>query len=126
MLDLNLATMLFEAIPEHCRLILLGDANQLASVDVGSVLADLQNVQSLQHNRVNLKTSQRFKDGALIGKMAQFIQSQKNQSIDRAELLANFEQEIVEASALKPVELKANMQDVIQLEYLPERFCQQI
>ncbi|WP_423853250.1 exodeoxyribonuclease V subunit alpha [Acinetobacter guillouiae] len=121
MLDLNLATMLFEAIPEHCRLILLGDANQLASVDVGSVLADLQNVQSLQHNRVNLQTSQRFKDGALIGKMAQFIQSQKNQSIDRTELLANFEQEIVEASALKPVELKANMQDVIQLEYLPEK-----
>ena len=121
MLDLNLAMMLFEAIPEHCRLILLGDANQLASVDVGSVLADLQNVQSLQHNRINLQTSQRFKDGALIGKMAQFIQSQKNQSIDRAELLANFEQEIVEASALKPVELKANMQDVIQLEYLPEK-----
>lgn len=41
MLDLNLATMLFEAIPEHGRLILLGDANQLASVDVGAVLADL-------------------------------------------------------------------------------------
>jgi exodeoxyribonuclease V alpha subunit len=34
MLDLSLATALFEAVPESCRIILLGDANQLASVDV--------------------------------------------------------------------------------------------
>ena len=60
MLDLNLATLLFEAVPEQCRLILLGDANQLASVDVGSVLADLQQVQALTENRVQLQTSRRF------------------------------------------------------------------
>ncbi len=37
MLDLSLAQMLFAAIPQHSKLILLGDAEQLASVDVGAV-----------------------------------------------------------------------------------------
>ncbi len=54
MLDLNLAQMLFAAMPNQARLILLGDADQLASVDVGSVLADLQQVPALAENRVNL------------------------------------------------------------------------
>ena len=53
MLDLNLAQMLFAAMPNQARLILLGDADQLASVDVGSVLADLQQVPALAENRVN-------------------------------------------------------------------------
>lgn len=58
-LDLNLATLLFEAVPENCRIILLGDANQLASVDVGSVLADLQQVQGLAET-VSICKSRRF------------------------------------------------------------------
>ncbi len=76
MLDLNLAQMLFSAVPDHARLILLGDADQLAAVDVGSVLADLQQVPALAENRVNLVNSRRFKSGARIGKVAQFIQAQ--------------------------------------------------
>ncbi len=130
MLDLNLATLLLEAVPDHCRLILLGDANQLASVDVGSVLADLQQAELLAENRVNLVTSRRFKEGALIGKMAQFIQAQKSLSKQNysgahsKQLLANFEQEIVSAAELKPIVLHPKMPDVIQLEYLPEVIAQ--
>lgn len=124
MLDLNLATMLFEAIPEHGRLILLGDANQLASVDVGAVLADLQQMETLSDHRVNLMTSQRFKEGALIGKMAKFIQMQKTLDTAQSQLLAHFEQEVVVAGELKPVDLLPDMQDVIQLEYLPEKIAQ--
>ncbi|WP_213033003.1 exodeoxyribonuclease V subunit alpha [Acinetobacter sp. ANC 4648] len=124
MLDLNLATLLLEAVPDHCRLILLGDANQLASVDVGSVLADLQQAESLNENRVNLVNSRRFKADALIGKMAQFIQAQKISSMSKTiashsmPLLNNFEQEIVAATELKPIQLHPEMTDVIQLEYL--------
>ena len=73
MLDLELATLLFEAIPDHCRLILLGDAQQLASVEVGSVLADLQQIPALAEHRVHLVNSRRFTEDALIGKMAKFI-----------------------------------------------------
>lgn len=118
MLDLQLGTLLLEAIPAQCRLILLGDAQQLSSVDVGSVLADLQQLDVLKNNRVNLVTSRRFKAGALIGQMANFIQVQPDQSVDADQLLMAFEQAVVPAGTLVPVPLSADMEDVIQLEYL--------
>lgn len=118
MLDLNLATALFEAVPDHCRLILLGDANQLASVDVGSVLADLQQVAALAENRVQLQTSRRFSGEAKIGQLARFIQAQQHQT-DVDTVLENLERQIVAATALQPVALSKDMADLIQLEYLP-------
>ena len=117
MLDLNLATLLFEAVPEGCRIILLGDANQLASVDVGSVLADLQQVDALAENRVQLLTSQRFSATAKIGQCARFIQAQRN-AAESSDVLAQFEQDIVQPSSLQPVALTAQMPDQIQLEYI--------
>ncbi|EKU53045.1 exodeoxyribonuclease V, alpha subunit [Acinetobacter sp. WC-323] len=118
MLDLNLATALFEAVPDHCRLILLGDANQLASVDVGSVLADLQQVAALAENRVQLQTSRRFSGEAKIGQLARFIQAQQHQT-DVDAVLENLERQIVAATALQPIALSKDMADLIQLEYLP-------
>ncbi|MDF2418187.1 exodeoxyribonuclease V subunit alpha [Acinetobacter beijerinckii] len=116
MLDLNLATALFEAVPETCRIILLGDANQLASVDVGSVLADLQQVDTLAENRVQLKNSRRFSDEAKIGQFARFIQAQQDSS--RPELiLTQLEEEIVKAAPLQDITLTKEMSDVIQLDY---------
>jgi exodeoxyribonuclease V alpha subunit len=41
MLDLPMAARLLDALPEPCRLILIGDRDQLASVQAGSVLGDL-------------------------------------------------------------------------------------
>ena len=41
MVDLSLMAKLIEALPPHARLILLGDKDQLASVDTGSVMSDL-------------------------------------------------------------------------------------
>ena len=41
MIDLNLMATLLEALPERTRLILLGDPDQLASVEAGAVLSDL-------------------------------------------------------------------------------------
>ena len=41
MVDLPLMARLFRALPPECRVILLGDADQLPSVAAGSVLADL-------------------------------------------------------------------------------------
>ena len=116
MLDLNLANMLFCAIPNEARIILLGDAQQLASVDVGNVLADLQNMDVLSENRMNLVKSRRFKDGALIGEMAKFILQEHK--VER--ILEDFEHQIVKASTIKDIELKTDMVDVVQLEYLPD------
>lgn len=41
MVDLSLLAKLVQAMPNHARLILLGDKDQLTSVDTGSVLSDL-------------------------------------------------------------------------------------
>ncbi|MFG0319705.1 MAG: exodeoxyribonuclease V subunit alpha, partial [Planctomycetota bacterium JB042] len=41
MVDLPLMAKLVDAVPPHARLVLLGDRRQLASVEVGAVLADL-------------------------------------------------------------------------------------
>ncbi|MFI4889365.1 MAG: exodeoxyribonuclease V subunit alpha [Steroidobacterales bacterium] len=41
MLDLALATRLFEAVPDHAHIILLGDKDQLAAVESGAVFAEL-------------------------------------------------------------------------------------
>lgn len=119
MLDLSLANMLLSAVPDHARVILLGDADQLAAVDVGSVLADLQQVSALAENRVHLRNSRRFKQDALIGKMAQFIQVQQpNQN--GAALLEKFAEQVVHPSEIKSITLTAELEDQIQLEYLPK------
>ena len=47
MLDLALATKLFEAVPAHARIVLLGDKDQLAAVEAGAVFAELSADPSL-------------------------------------------------------------------------------
>ena len=41
MVDLSLMTRLMAAVPDHARLILLGDRDQLASVEAGAILGDI-------------------------------------------------------------------------------------
>ncbi|MEB3753531.1 exodeoxyribonuclease V subunit alpha [Acinetobacter sp. MD2(2019)] len=118
MLDLKLAAQLLEAIPSQARLILLGDAQQLASVDIGSVLADLQHIPSLQENRTHLRNSRRFSDHAYIGKMATFIQNVSQQKLLEEQVLDAFEQQVVFASALQKIDLSQLDTDCVQLQYL--------
>jgi exodeoxyribonuclease V alpha subunit len=58
MVDLALMSKLLEALKPSARLILLGDKDQLASVESGAVLADL--TQALSAHTVELKTAHRF------------------------------------------------------------------
>lgn len=46
MVDLSLMYKLFDALPEHAKVILLGDKDQLASVEAGAVLGDICSFQS--------------------------------------------------------------------------------
>ncbi|WP_171525686.1 exodeoxyribonuclease V subunit alpha [Acinetobacter sp. A2] len=117
MLDLHLSHMLLAAIPAQARLILLGDANQLASVDVGTVLADLQQVPELAKNRVNLVTTRRFAEGAKVGAMAKFIQLE----YPAQQVLAAFEQQVVAATQLRKINLEQIQVDEVQLQYLPSQ-----
>lgn len=73
MVDLALMSKLVDALKPGSRLILLGDKDQLASVEAGAVLADLTAV--LPENTVELKKSHRFK-GA-IKALAEAVNQQK-------------------------------------------------
>lgn len=47
MIDIRLMALLFEAIKEGARLVLIGDCHQLPSVEAGSIFADLLHVSKL-------------------------------------------------------------------------------
>ncbi|VEG13323.1 exodeoxyribonuclease V subunit alpha [Moraxella cuniculi] len=76
MLGVELANQLFAAIATGCRVILLGDANQLAAVDAGAVLADLCRIDSLGDLRVHLDESRRFDGKSGVGRLATLINQQ--------------------------------------------------
>jgi exodeoxyribonuclease V alpha subunit len=97
MVDLPMMTKLIEALPDHARLVLLGDRYQLASVESGSVLAEICDAAGVNHfsyeqvaaggalfppgagtvrpgalddHVVTLQTSHRFRPDSPIGRMA--------------------------------------------------------
>lgn len=85
MLGLELASLLVDAIKPTARLILLGDANQLAAVDAGAVLFDLCQVPQLEPYRTHLTESKRFDDRSLVGQFAravnqEFVSTKKTKS----------------------------------------------
>ncbi len=76
MLDLALGSLLFDAIAPGTRLIILGDADQLAAVDAGAVLAYLQQTPALQDHQIHLLESKRFNATQGIGQLASAILAQ--------------------------------------------------
>lgn len=75
MIDISLMTHLFEAVPPHAKLILLGDKDQLASVETGSIFRDLCSGPALAGNMVVLQKSHRFTEEDGIGQLAQAIRA---------------------------------------------------
>jgi len=75
MVDLPLMTKLFEAVPPQARLVLLGDPDQLVSVELGSVLGDLCQVSTgpLAESRVRLEHTWRYPPESGIGALAEAI-----------------------------------------------------
>lgn len=71
MVDVALMSRLARALRPETRLILLGDKDQLSSVEAGSVFADIASRQA--PNVVRLTKSWRFKEDSQIGKLAQVI-----------------------------------------------------
>lgn len=62
MISLSLMAKLLEALPTGCRLLLIGDKDQLASVEAGSVLADLCQNAKLQASIAYLKKNYRSQE----------------------------------------------------------------
>lgn len=78
MIDLALMAKLFAALPPTARLILLGDKDQLSSVEAGNVLGDLcgpseNRSGALAQHIVELRTNYRFRDESGIHRLSQRI-----------------------------------------------------
>ncbi len=75
MIDINLFASLLQAIPETARIFILGDPYQLPSVDSGAVLGEILKSKSKKSFCVKLKTSNRFTDDSVIGRLAEKIKA---------------------------------------------------
>jgi exodeoxyribonuclease V alpha subunit len=86
MVDLEMMARLLDAVPVSARLVLLGDKDQLASVEAGAVLSQLCERASLQDQIVTLRVSHRFGAGSGIGRWAAAVNAG-----DAAAVLAAFD-----------------------------------
>ncbi len=81
MADLSLTVRVVAALPEDCRLILLGDAHQLASVEPGAVFSDLCSAGlgggTLEESVAWLTKNHRFGESTGIHQLAEAIKSGK-------------------------------------------------
>ena len=74
MIDVNMFAALLEAIPDSARVFILGDKNQLPSVECGAVFGALLSDSELKANNiVELDESKRFKVGSEIYNLAEKI-----------------------------------------------------
>lgn len=67
MIDLPLISHLLDALPDHARLILLGDRDQLSSVEAGSVLGDICAAASFGYSPQQSKLLEKLTGQALSG-----------------------------------------------------------
>lgn len=82
MVDLALMSKLVAAVPENARLIFLGDKDQLASVEAGSVLADICHPASagsesapIAAQIVELKRNYRFGNRSTLYQLSQWVKA---------------------------------------------------
>jgi exodeoxyribonuclease V alpha subunit len=73
MIDLEMMARLLQAVPASARLILLGDKDQLASVEAGAVMSQLCTGRLLQAQTVTLIHSHRFDAKSGIGQWARAV-----------------------------------------------------
>jgi exodeoxyribonuclease V alpha subunit len=88
MVDLPLMAKLVDALSERARLVLVGDPDQLASVEAGTVLADLvgANSATVRDRVVELTVAHRFGEGSGIAELAAAIR--EGRADDVVELLS--------------------------------------
>lgn len=104
MVDLALMSKLVDSLKDNARLLLLGDKDQLASVESGAVLADL--TTALPDHTVTLKISYRFNE--TIQAMAESINQQKSDAAWK----------IVKSPSIKNIEqMKEGLIDCIAQKY---------
>lgn len=84
MVDLELMAALLDAAPPSARVLLLGDRNQLASVQAGAVLADICSCGAGAAWFTELERSYRFAPGSALGESARMVNSGRARELLRA------------------------------------------
>lgn len=79
MIDITLFSSLLEAIPEGARVFILGDKDQLPSVQAGAVLGEL--LAKKTSSVAELKQSSRFNDNSDVGRLKNAMQ--ENTALDK-------------------------------------------
>lgn len=80
MIDLPLMAKMLQALPKDCRLTLVGDANQLASVEMGRVFGDLCRMPQLDTCIAMLNESSRFPQGGEIDRLSEAVKNGDSES----------------------------------------------
>ncbi len=73
MMSQRLTAQLINALPPNAKLVLLGDKNQLDSVQPGHAFGDFYTSDALKHSRAALVNSHRFSRDKFVGKFAAAI-----------------------------------------------------
>ena len=112
MVDLALMTQLLEALPAKARLILLGDQDQLASVEAGAVLGDIcaaAESKPLLGSIARLGHSWRFTRDSQIGRLATAVTNG-----DTNEALATLSRSGHSDAIMRPVAKRTDLVDLLE------------
>ncbi len=80
MIGVELFAKLLSAIPEGARVYILGDKDQLPSVDAGAAFEEMLNLP--QVSKVMLVKSQRFDEKSRVGRLAQALATDDDKAVD--------------------------------------------
>jgi len=89
MVDLEMMARLLASVPPTARLILLGDKDQLASVEAGAVMSQLCAGELLRAQTVTLTHSHRFDATSGIGQWAQAVNADNQNNAEAIQSLWN-------------------------------------
>ena len=113
MMSLSQADSLLAATPENARLILLGDKDQLASVESGSVFADIcaksGEAFALSPHVAELKKVHRFKEGGAIATLKDAINRQRPEEAWEALAKGSSEVNLICLDSASPAKMRERL-----------------
>ena len=123
MVDLEMMARLLASVPPTARLILLGDKDQLASVEAGAVMSQLCTGELLRAQTVTLTHSHRFDAASGIGQLAQAVNADSQDNVATVQALWNTAPDWLSTlqtstfeDAIKGPELASQMHQVTRLQ----------
>ena len=103
MIDICLFNSILEAVPDNARIFIMGDKNQLPSVECGAVFGEFLKMNELKDNIIELDESIRFKKGTKIYDFAQAVNQGNTLPLSKDEFKELKDFTIYEENNNKPI-----------------------